>query len=191
MEKGAAGGLRHGVHIFVGPAVQHNIAQLGVPGGLQNLFSLRHGGRQEGRQIVQFPGAHGLPQFRGGHAAHIHQHMAGIGIHGLRLQDGLHVVIVVFQLENVDIPGVRRTVGQIGERGLPGGGKSRVHGLRVRGVQLRIAAVLEDLLDLLAAAGVHHQSHSVKFVPTGFEQLDKLGNQRHRHIVHAIISNIL
>ena len=85
MQKGAAGGLRHGVHVLVEPAVQHNVAQLGIPGGLQNLPGLRHGGGQKGRQIVQLTRPHGLPQFRRGDPAHIHQHAAGIGVHGLRL----------------------------------------------------------------------------------------------------------
>ena len=68
-------------------------------------------------------------------------------------------MIVVFQLENVDIPGVRRTVGQVGQGGLPGGRQGRVHGLRPGGVQLRISALLEDLDSLLIRAGIQHLLH--------------------------------
>ena len=95
-EELAAGDLRHLGHVPVHPPVQHNVAELGVPGGIQHGLGLGHSLRQVAGQAVQLAALHSGFQLHRRNTAHVHQHPLRAGAHGGGLQDGLCVVIVIF-----------------------------------------------------------------------------------------------
>ena len=174
----AAGILCYLGHVPVHPTVQHDVAELGVPGGIQYGLGLRHRRRQSAGQFVQFSAFHGGFQLRCSDATHIHQHPVRTGTHSGCLQDGLCIVIVVFQLEYVDISGIRRAVTKVSEQLLPGLRQRRVHSLRPGGVQLRIAAVLKKLGDFLIAAGLQQTLHALRRQQRGLHGPDTGGDRQ-------------
>ena len=159
LEKRTTGSLRRFQHLSVTPAVQRHIAQLGVSRGIQHRPGFLRRSSKAGRQFLQMPALHSRFQLRYRNPAHIHQHMRGICPHGFRLQQGLYIVIIIFQLENIQISGVRNTVAQIGQSCLPHLGKGCVHGLRPGRVQLWVAALLKNFYSLLICAGLQHLFH--------------------------------
>lgn len=87
-------------------------------------------------------------------------------------------MIVVFQLEYVDISGIRRAVTKVSEQLLPGLRQRRIHSLRPGGVQLRIAAVLKKLGDFLIAAGLQQTLHALRRQQRGLHGPDTGGDRQ-------------
>ncbi len=107
----------------------------------------------------------------------IHQHPVRAGTHSGCLQDGLCIVIVIFQFESVDISGVWRAVTK-SVSSSSGLRQRRIHSLRTGGVQLRIAAVLKKLGDFLIAAGLQQTLHALRRQQRGLHGPDTGGDRQ-------------
>ena len=168
--------------------VQNEIRELGIGGAGQNGLRLGHSRRHNGRQLAEpllviellQPGGHDAPR--------VAEQVAHILRHGLALEDGLDVVIIIFHPEDVDEPPVRDHVLQFR--------KDPVSALRQSGVdlacphlgQVGIAAVGQDLRRVLKGGGVQHALGPAVVQHPGLAAPEHGGNAE---IIFFFISQVL
>ena len=98
-QEGAACELCGGAHLFKIDLIQHEIRQLGVATGNQNLPRLRHCAAEGVGKVAQVIPPKGVAHGLRAPAPARHQKALAVCAHGLGLEEHLGVVVVVFHLK--------------------------------------------------------------------------------------------
>ena len=164
-------------HVGVAGPVQHEVGQLGVTGGAQHFSGLPGGGLEDARQTTQVAGTELFRQLLHLHPPGGHQQPLGVRAHGLGLEQGLDVVVVVFDLENLQNLRMRGGGGEILQRLVPLLGQHPVQLIQIHSGHVGPAALGEDLDRVLRRSGLQHALQPLAVEEIALHGLDAGGEE--------------